>query len=431
MQMFRIAVGSCSAAAITASQICLAEEPTTVKVNPVSAARKQSVNDGMLQPINTAPDNSPAHLIGAVLYFRHGSRVPLHVLPIGKTEWPESMLHSPTEEHATIKLVGLNGEPWNGSFLDNRHLSLVLPGGAGSGQLTKQGMQDALILGKRIKQRYSSIIGPVFDENVFVRTTNMRRTVETARGVLTGMFGSNKEPITILTDLNHKTEFLYPNPYSCKLLKEIYHNVSTRWKLEGHGRPMIDTIANIFNVDKSEPKWWEQIPVVQLHNDIAARRAHDKMVPPELTPSMLTEVSVLAPHLMTRMVEGSGLRLTVGELFNDLNTRISNLPNTSSSQKGTPRLHLMSCHDSSLIMVLAGLGHSQIAWPQYCSLLEFQIFESEKGNRYVRVLHDSAPQLNACGLKADSQGLYSAKEFQARLSQVAYSAADRAHACNL
>jgi lysophosphatidic acid phosphatase type 6 len=103
-----------------------------------------------------------------------------------------------------------------------RHLLL---GGCHAGCLTVVGREDALFLGKALRSRYidqMGFISPVYSpEDVYIRSTNIRRTIESARLVGTGMFGGTGVALRVETEVDAK-ETLYPNSVLCPRLRELF-----------------------------------------------------------------------------------------------------------------------------------------------------------------------------------------------------------------
>lgn len=100
-----------------------------------------------------------------------------------------------------------------------------MPGGCHVGCLTTAGREDALLLGKSLRQRYVDelgfLTGRYTPEEVYVRSTNITRTLESARMVATGIFGSEGLAVRVVTTADD-AETLYPNTKLCPRLRELF-----------------------------------------------------------------------------------------------------------------------------------------------------------------------------------------------------------------
>lgn len=229
---------------------------------PVGAAHQQGQGPGQQQGQEQGQGQvqeqgagrCEERLVRALVYFRHGARTPVRELRGSSAQWLPSMVQPIDHEASGVLLAGVDGEEWQPSRHDRRALAGILPGGAASGQLTTLGRDDAVRLGARLRERYigrgeHQLVqlqgqgqkqgqGAAFDESqVYIRSTNMRRTIETARVVAAMLHGqdpASRWPVRIATQVDSTKEIFYPNTANCSLLRQCF--VEGWWPPAIHAR---------------------------------------------------------------------------------------------------------------------------------------------------------------------------------------------------
>ncbi|KAM3862485.1 lysophosphatidic acid phosphatase type 6 [Diretmus argenteus] len=357
---------------------------------------------------NTGPDHmassctsidagpaSPYELKLVQVLFRHGARTPLKSIPdVMEAQWVATLLEPPAHTQINYVVTDLHGGPRPPSPVEDSYRNNILTGGTFPGQLTTVGMQQLYELGQRLRRRYieeSPFLNPIFSPaEVYVRSTNIVRTIESAKCLIAGLFQQKqKETVPIVTTAA-EAEILYPNYHGCKLLKIVG---SHRWAESSTLPDIASDLRSIQNALGIAAH--QRVDFILIRDDMVARETHGLPCPPVLDTWRKT-VEQRAVDMICHIYEPDNrenLQLCVGPLLHTLVGNIEEKLQGTSSEPNR-KLFLYSAHDTTLMPCLMALGIFDMRWPPYAADLTLELHQHQQTKEaFVKVSYIGQDQL--------------------------------------
>ncbi|XP_065063737.1 lysophosphatidic acid phosphatase type 6-like [Rhopilema esculentum] len=353
--------------------------------------KKRQIQNSLLADASLAGKPEDLHLKQVIILTRHGARTPFKFIPnYQPATWPvednEDLEH--TLINHTVRSLDFGSKPE--SAIDNAYRDKErLKGGSLVGQLTKIGQEQMYQLGKAYRKRYVEELGllsPDYNhEQVYVRSTNIKRTIMSARCVLAGLYGDThlKGPIPIFTSVNEH-EALYPNYYFCKNLKHWAKIAWTTWEDIPGLVEFLDAVAKELGFDRKK----EEFGIISLEDNVCARAAKNEPIP-EFLINRRDEIESFAVAYQMRVLIGTGkshsiARMAIGGFIEAVCTQLEDKAENQSDLK----LILYSAHDTTLMAVLYVLGVYDFKWPKYAADVKVELYQDEKQNWFVKLLYN-------------------------------------------
>eukprot|EP00795_Rhopilema_esculentum_P003781 gene3781-15064_t len=312
--------------------------------------KKRQIQNSLLADASLAGKPEDLHLKQVIILTRHGARTPFKFIPnYQPATWPvednEDLEH--TLINHTVRSLDFGSKPE--SAIDNAY---------------------------RDKERLK-VTG--------VRSTNIKRTIMSARCVLAGLYGDThlKGPIPIFTSVNEH-EALYPNYYFCKNLKHWAKIAWTTWEDIPGLVEFLDAVAKELGFDRKK----EEFGIISLEDNVCARAAKNEPIP-EFLINRRDEIESFAVAYQMRVLIGTGkshsiARMAIGGFIEAVCTQLEDKAENQSDLK----LILYSAHDTTLMAVLYVLGVYDFKWPKYAADVKVELYQDEKQNWFVKLLYN-------------------------------------------
>ncbi|CAK4086883.1 unnamed protein product [Aphanomyces euteiches] len=315
-------------------------------------------------------------LVHVMLVFRHGDRSP--VMPrMGKkivtderekVFWAERLI---TADHE--KVLDKMAKPAGLTKADPAPTNEIIIGGRWpNGYLTQLGSEQMTARGKAMRAKYDDFLKDAKPDDIYVRSTNVPRTIRSAQSVLLGMFPEHLHSDDIHVHLD-------PN---CRLSmgKQMdYFNMSTKLKHRRHESPLkeIDEleklVADAAGLDEGEDVKWSF-----LREILICRKAHELPFPEGLDEEVLEKTLV---HNAWEWHATLGNKPFLKEAFGGGVQEVMGYLEAAKNGFSQHKLTLLSGHDDTLTALLVALQLSKPGvthlLPHYGSMIVFELWRSK------------------------------------------------------
>ncbi|MBN3281230.1 PPA6 phosphatase, partial [Polyodon spathula] len=337
---------------------------------------------------------SPYELKLVQVLFRHGARTPLKSIPdVQEAQWVPNLLKDPSHTSMNYVVTDLSGGPKPPSLIEDSYRAHTLTGGTFPGQLTTLGKQQLYDLGERIRKTYIeefNFLSPIFrSSEVYVRSTNIVRTIESAMCLLAGLFHQKQEGVVKILTSEAETEILYPNYHGCKLLNLLSRHRWTESVLLPDIAEDLKRIQSLLGIVGHK-----HVDFIQIRDDLVAREAHGLPCPTMLKnwQKTIEERAVEMVYYIYEPSKSENLQLSVGPLLHTLMTNIEKKIEKSSDD--SRKLYLYSVHDTTLMPCLMALGIFDMKWPPYGADIALELYEHHFSKEvYIKVSYIGQDQL--------------------------------------
>ncbi|XP_006935110.4 lysophosphatidic acid phosphatase type 6 isoform X3 [Felis catus] len=339
-------------------------------------------------PSQRPVDRSLLELKMVQVVFRHGARSPLKPLPREQAEWNLQLLEVPPQTQFDYTVTNLAGGLKPHSPFDSQYRKTVLKGGMFAGQLTNVGMQQMFALGQRLRKSYVEdipFLSPTFNPlEVFVRSTNIYRNLESTRCLLAGLFQSQKEgPIVIHTD-EANSEVLYPNYQNCWSLQERTRGRRQAACLQPGISEDLQKVKEGMGIASNDG-----VDFLSLLDNVAAEQVHSLPSCPTLRrfAQMIEQRAVDTALYVMQGEDRESLQMAVGPFLHILESNLREVMDPATAPGKTRKLYLYAAHDVTLMPLLIILGIFDHKWPPFAVDLTMELYQHRESKEWFVQLY--------------------------------------------
>uniref|UniRef100_A0A8C9JJM3 Lysophosphatidic acid phosphatase type 6 n=1 Tax=Panthera tigris altaica TaxID=74533 RepID=A0A8C9JJM3_PANTA len=308
--------------------------------------------------------------------------------PMGK--WNLQLLEVPPQTQFDYTVTNLAGGLKPHSPFDSQYRKTVLKGGMFAGQLTNVGMQQMFALGQRLRKSYVEdipFLSPTFNPlEVFVRSTNIYRNLESTRCLLAGLFQSQKEgPIVIHTD-EASSEVLYPNYQNCWSLQERSRKLGRRQAacLQPGISEDLQKVKEGMGIASNDG-----VDFLSLFDNVAAEQVHSLPSCPTLRrfAQMIEQRAVDTALYVMQREDRESLQMAVGPFLHILESNLRKVMDPATAPGKTRKLYLYAAHDVTLMPLLIILGIFDHKWPPFAVDLTMELYQHQESKEWFVKLY--------------------------------------------
>ncbi|XP_020754283.2 lysophosphatidic acid phosphatase type 6 isoform X1 [Odocoileus virginianus] len=335
-------------------------------------------------------DRSLLELKMVQVVFRHGARSPLKPLPQEdqQVEWKPQLIEVPPQTQLDYTVTNLAGGPKPHSPFDSQYRETTLKGGMFAGQLTKVGMEQMFALGERLRKNYVEdipFLSPAFNPlEVFIRSTNIYRNLESTRCLLAGLFQRQKEgPIVIHTD-EASLEVLYPNYQYCWNLQKRTRGRRQAASLQPGISEDLKKVKEEMGIASSD-----KVDFLVLLDNMAAEQVHKLPSCPTLKRFawMIEQRAVDTASYILQWEDRESLQMAVGPFLHILESNLLKVVDPATPPSKTRKLYLYAAHDVTLMPLLITLGIFDHKWPPFAVDLTMELYQHRESKEWFVQLY--------------------------------------------
>eukprot|EP01112_Ceratiomyxa_fruticulosa_P021415 TRINITY_DN7520_c0_g1_i1.p1 TRINITY_DN7520_c0_g1~~TRINITY_DN7520_c0_g1_i1.p1 ORF type:complete len:416 (-),score=52.09 TRINITY_DN7520_c0_g1_i1:182-1429(-) len=280
------------------------------------------------------------------------------------------------------------------SYLNDREV--IHPGNCNLGQLTSKGYDQHYRLGAKLRNLYVDtykFLSANFDPTeVWVRSTDVPRTIQSAQGLLNGFYPrifqnvNNTISVLNINTIEEEMDDMLPSSTLCPGIDDLivaivsdplYLNYQNKYSA------LLASLQVILNNNSTPPLFWTEIM-----DGFSALQCHNMPFPQGVTQQTVNIAYEIAYWQFNFIVENSSyVSYSIGRFYTELLSRMSSVIQGNNQ----PKFLLYSAHDATIASILSGMGLYE-TWPAYASHMQIELWSDKTGSQwYVLTKSNGVP----------------------------------------
>lgn len=231
-------------------------------------------------------------------------------------------------------------------------------------QLTPAGFLQTIRIGQALRSKYLSFLSDIRKEEIYVRTTERSRTVQSAVGFLYGLLDTDELP---MFKVSASTNFC-----------------STKWtpigKCTCKKRTTLQKASKLNETLRNIPG---------IVDNLMAHKCNDVNSDHPVSERLADEYWTLLDRAGTLQLKNEEFlklhKLLAHPFLCELSLRMFNVTKDS---KLSPKIALYSGHDLTIKSVLTALGLYDGRWPSFAARVVFELYETPEGHHHIKILYN-------------------------------------------
>eukprot|EP00127_Corallochytrium_limacisporum_P000078 Clim_evm17s3 gene=Clim_evmTU17s3 len=330
-------------------------------------------------------DSEQYHLLTIQIVNRHGDRLydRRGECWTGDTAAFECPLQQANGLQGRDRTYLHSGRLFEKSYMEGRN---NYPGNCGTGQLTTRGFHQHLINGRGLREEINAS-RPNFlpkthkqmREQVYVRSDDMQRTMESAEALIEGLFPDRPHwhkgkttHILPLHTMDIEQDDIFPNGRICpkyeQYVAEWQKSSEYKEHFEKVTKPLMDRTSNCVPGHISEAAFYGIFDCIAVH--VCQEKKLPKAVTTELLHALYEEAiwQVEKEYMYPSKQENAqvGIGFLLYELMQFIYESVTHKPET--------KIRIISGHDTTLMPLLIAMDMWDGKWPRYAAFLAMEVY---------------------------------------------------------